>query len=131
MDGFVKAAAAALITAVICLVLAKQGKDAAILLTILACAMILTVAMGYLRSVTDFISTLEALVDLEGDQFRILLKITGIGLLSETASMICGDAGNAALGKALQILGTVLILCLSIPLLQQLLDLIRGILEGL
>ena len=131
MDGFVKAAAAALITAVICLVLAKQGKDTAILLTILVCAMILTVAMGYLRSVTDFISTLEALVDLEGDQFRILLKITGIGLLSETASMICGDAGNAALGKALQILGTVLILCLSIPLLQQLLDLIRMILEGL
>ena len=131
MDGFLKAAAAALITAVLCLVLSKQGKDTAILLTLLVCAAILTVAMGYLRTVTDFISTLDALVDLEGDHFRILLKITGIGLLSETASMICADAGNGALGKALQILSTVLILCLSIPLLQQLLDLIRGILEGL
>ena len=131
MDGFEKAAAAALITTVLCLVLAKQGKDTAMLLTLLVCAMILTVAMGYLRTVTDFFSTLEALVDLEGDHFRILLKITSISLLSETASMICADAGNAALGKALQILSTVLILCLSIPLLQQLLDLIRGILEGL
>lgn len=131
MDGIIKAASAALITAVLCLVLAKQGKDSAILLTILVCAMILSVAMGYLRTVTDFISTLEALVNLEGDHFRVLLKITGIGLLCETASLICADAGNAALGKALQILGTVLILCLSIPLLQQLLELIRGILEGL
>lgn len=131
MDGFTKAAAAALITAVLCLVLSKQGKDTAILLTLLACVTILTVAMGYLQTVTDFISTLDALVDLEGDYFRILLKITGIGLLSETASMICADAGNGALAKALQILSTIFILCLSIPLLQQLLDLIRKILEGL
>ena len=131
MDGFTKAAAAALITAVLCLVLSKQGKDTAILLTLLACVTILTVAMGYLQTVTDFISTLDALVDLEGDYFRILLKITGIGLLSETASMVCTDAGNGALAKALQILSTIFILCLSIPLLQQLLDLIRKILEGL
>lgn len=131
MDGFTKAAAAALITAVLCLVLSKQGKDTAILLTLLACVTILTVAMGYLQTVTDFISTLDALVDLEGDYFRILLKITGIGLLSETASMVCADAGNGALAKALQILSTIFILCLSIPLLQQLLDLIRKILEGL
>jgi stage III sporulation protein AD len=130
MEGFVKAATAALITAVLCLMLSKQGKDTAILLTVLACAMILTVAMGYLRTVTDFISTLEALIALEGDHFQVLLKIADIGMLSETASLICSDAGNAGLGKALQILGTVLILCLSIPLLHQLLDLIREILEG-
>ena len=126
-----RAVAAALITAVLCLVMARQGKDLSVPLTVLACGMILTVALGYLQTVLDFLETLEETVGMDGGYFRILLKVTGIGILGELASMICADAGNAALGKALQILGTILILCLSIPLFQCLLELIRGILEGL
>lgn len=131
MDGYLKAVAAALITAVLGLVLAKQGKDTALLLTILVCTMILSVSVGYLKTTLQFFETLERIVGLEGDHFRILLKVVGIGVAGEMASMICADAGNAALGKALQILGTVLILCLSLPLFQGLLDLIGSILEGL
>lgn len=131
MDGYIKAVAAALISAVVYLILAKQGKDLAAVLTILVCVMILTTAMGYLTSLLDFFHKLEELVGLEGDQFQILLKVVGIGILGEMASMICTDAGNAALGKALQIFGTILILCLSLPLFQGLLELIGDILGGL
>lgn len=126
-----KAVAVALITAVVGLVLAKQGKDTAVLLTLLGCVLILGVAMGYLSTLLRFFETLERTVGLEGDHFQILLKIVGIGMVGEMASMICADAGNAALGKALQILGSILILCLSVPLFQGLLELISRILEGL
>ena len=131
MEMFLKAVAAALITAVLCLVMAKQGKDTAVPLTVLACIMILTVALGYLNQLVEFFDKLEDLVGLEGDYFRILLKVVGIGIIGEMSSMICADAGNGALGKALQILGTVLILCISLPLFEGLLDLIGSILEGL
>ena len=131
MELFFKAVAAALITAVLCLVMAKHGKDIAVPLTVLACVMILTIAMGYLSRLMDFFDALEEMVGLEGSHFRILLKVVGIGMVGEMSSMICADAGNAALGKALQILGTILILCLSLPLFQGLLELIGSILEGL
>lgn len=131
MDSYFKAVAAALITAVLCMILAKQGKDTAVLLTILACVMILCAAFGYLRSLMDFFGTLEDMIGLEGDHFQILFKVVGIGMVGETASLICADAGNAALGKTLQILGTILILCLSLPLFQGLLELIGGILGGI
>lgn len=131
MDAYFKAVAAALITAVLGLVIAKQGKDTAVLLTILACTMILAAAMGYLGTVLSFFGTLEKLTGLEGDNFQILLKVAGIGMIGEMASMICSDAGNSALGKALQILATVLILCLSLPLFQRLLELIGDILGSL
>ena len=126
-----KAVAVALITAVICLVLAKQGKDTAVLLTVLGCVLILGTAMGYLNTVLQFFDTLERTVGLDGDHFQILLKVVGIGMVGEMASMVCADAGNAALGKALQILGSILTLCLSLPLFQGLLELIGCILEGL
>ena len=131
MDEYFKAVAVALIAAILCLVLMKQGKDTATLLSILACVMILSTAMGYLNSVLDFFDTLEAMAGLDKTHFQILLKVVGIGMIGELSSMICADAGNAALGKALQILGTVLILCLSLPLFRDLLELIGGILEGL
>ena len=131
MESYFKAIAASLITAVLCMILAKQGKDLVVLLTILGCVMILGSAMGYLSQLLNFYKTLEKMIDLDGDHFQILLKVVGIGMLGETASMVCADAGNAALGKALQIFGTTLILCLSLPLFQGLLDLINSILGGL
>ena len=131
MENYFKAVAAALITAVLCLIFAKQGKDMVVLLTILACVMILGTAMGYLSQLLDFYHTLEHLIGLEGDHFQILLKVVGIGMVGEVSAMVCADAGNAALGKALQVFGTILILCLSLPLFQGLLDLIGSILGGL
>ena len=131
MEGYMKAIAAALITAVFCLILAKQGKDLAVVLTVLACVLILTSAMGYFRNLIDFLEQLERLTGLKYGYFQILLKVMGIGLTGEMASMICADAGNTALGKAVQLLGTVLILCLSLPLFQGLLELIEGIMGGI
>ena len=58
MDLFLKAVAAALITAVIGLVLARQGKDMFLLLTLAACAMIGAVAFTYLKSVISFLQRL-------------------------------------------------------------------------
>lgn len=130
MEGYIKAIAAAMITAVLCLILAKQNKDMAILLTIFACVLILTAAAGYMKNLVDFLEQLERLAGIKGEHFEILLKVVGIGLTGEMAAMICADAGNTALGKAVQLLGTVLILCLSLPLFRGLLDLIEGIMGG-
>lgn len=128
MDGYFKAVAAALITAVLCMVVSRQSKETAVLLSVFSCVLILFWAMGYLDSLMAFFESLQRIIGLEGDGFEILLKVVGIGMVGEIASLICTDAGNAALGKTLQILGTVLVLCLSLPLFQSLLDLVGRIL---
>ncbi len=130
MELFVKAAAGALITVVLCLALAKSGKDISLLLVIAVCCMLLTIAMGLLDPVTDFLRTLETVGKLDSGWLKILLKAVGIGLLSEFAAMICSDAGFGALGKALQTLSAVLILAMSIPIFTQLLSFVEGILEA-
>ena len=57
----------------------------------------------------------------------ILIKALGVGLASEIASMICTDAGNASLTKAIQLLGGAVILYLSVPMFSALMDLIQKI----
>jgi hypothetical protein len=110
MDMFLKAVAAALITAVIGLVLVKQGKDMLILLTLAACAMIATIAFTYLKSVISFLHRLTEISKLDTELLAVLLKTVGIGLIGELAGLICADAGNAALEKSIQILTTAVIL---------------------
>lgn len=128
MDGFIKAAAIVLIAVIMCLVIAKRDKDMALMLAAVACCMVIAGALQYLQPVVQFIEKLQSLSGIDTDFFQILLKSVGIGLLAEIASLICADVGNAALGKSLQIMATAVILWLSLPLFNALLDLIQNIL---
>ena len=62
---------------------------------------------------------------------EILMKATGIGIVTEIANMVCKDAGNESMGKSMQLLGSAVILYLSMPLFQVLIDLLQKILGEL
>ena len=120
MSLFWKAAAAVLLAVVLGLSLGKQ-KDIGVAM----------IAISYLEPVLDFLRELETLGDLQGDMLGILLKAVGIGLVSEIAGLVCTDAGNGSLGKTLQMLGSAVILYLSLPIFTAMLELIREILREL
>lgn len=127
MEIFLKAVAAVLIAAILCLVLAKQGKDFSLLLTLVVCCMVLVAAVSYLKPVFTFARRLVELGQINSQLFGVLLKSVGIALLAEIGELVCKDAGNNTLGKALQILAAAVILWLSIPLLDELIDLMESI----
>lgn len=128
MDVFLQATAAVLLAVVLCLVLNRQDKELSVLLTIGVCCMVLLLALRYVQPVVDFFHQLKDMGQLNSDFLEILMKVVGIGFLSEIACLVCTDAGNASLGKTLQMMATFVILWLSIPLLGGLMDLIQNIL---
>ena len=128
MDVFIKAAAGVLIALVLYLVLARQGKDFSLLLTVAVCCMVAAAAVNYLEPVISFFQKLQTLGQLDSDMMGIILRAVGIGLLAEITGLICADAGNAALGKTLQILASAVILWMSVPLFTSLIALIEEIL---
>ena len=130
MDNFIKAAAVVLVTVVMCLILSKQGKDYSAVLVICVSCMIAVVAMGYIQNILAFINKLISAGNLNQDLIEILYKTVGIGFLTEITSMICTDAGNTALAKAIQFLSSAVILWLCIPLFTQLLELVEGVLKA-
>jgi stage III sporulation protein AD len=128
MELFLKATVVALIASVLGLVLQKQGKDIAMLLILAVSVMIAVAAMNYLEPVITFMTKLANLAELNDEMLRIVLKTTGIGVVGELASMVAADAGNASLGKMIQMLTVGVVLWLAVPLLEQLLDLVTSIL---
>lgn len=128
MELFWKAAIGALVTVILSLTLAKTGKDFSLLVTLTACCMILLAAVSYLDPLIAFLRELANLGQLDHNMLGALLKTVGIGLLAQIAELVCGDAGNASLGKTLQILAGAVVLWLSIPILRSLLELVQQIL---
>ena len=58
----------------------------------------------------------------------ILLKITGIAIITEFAGSICTDAGEKAIASKIEIGSKVIIIAMSIPIISSLLELIIEIL---
>lgn len=128
MTAFLQAAAAVLLAVVLGLMLNKQGKDMGTVLSIAVCCMVAMIAISYLQPVVEFLQKLETLGGLDESMVGILLKAVGIGFVAEIAGLICSDAGNSSLGKSIQILGSAVILWLSIPLFNNLIELVQEIL---
>ena len=128
MDLFFKATAAVLLSVILFLILNPHCKELGILITLVVCCMVAITAGQFIQPVVGFLDTLQQVGDLDNAYLSVLLKVVGIGFLSEVAALVCTDAGNATLGKTLQMLAACVILWLSIPLLDSLLELIQDIL---
>lgn len=131
MELFWKGTAGVLLTCVLSLVLNRQEKDLGLVLSMMGCVMGLFILMSFLEPVLAFLKTLQSAGDLNADMLATLLKAVGIGLVAEVAGLICTDSGNASLGKTLQLMGSAVILWLSLPLFQMLMELMEGILGDL
>lgn len=128
MTTFLQACGGVLIAVILILTLGGHGKEMGSLLGLFVCCMVILLALRYLQPVLDLIRQLQGIGDLDYTMIGILLKVVGIGLISEIAALICADAGNAALGKTLQLLSASVILWLSIPLFEELTALLQRIL---
>lgn len=131
MDVFFKTVAGVLITVILFLAVSKNSRDISTLITIAGCCAVFVVSISFLRPVIEFIQKLKGLVGLDNDLVSIILKAVGIGLITEITVMICSDSGNGSLGKSLQILSSGVILWMSIPVFNQLLELLNQILGAI
>lgn len=128
MGEYLRFAAAALIGLILVLVVGRQSRDLGMLLSLAVCVLLALGAMEFLEPVMELLNELKRLGELDGGAVGILLRCAGIGMISELARLLCADAGEGAMGKALQICANAAILWLSLPLLRQVLTMIGEVL---
>lgn len=58
----------------------------------------------------------------------LLLKITGIAILTEFAVSICKDSGETSIGSKIDIGGKIMIISISIPIITSLLETVLKVL---
>ena len=131
MDDFWKTTALVLLTVILSLSLDKTERDISAVMGIVALCIAACAAVTILNPVLNYLVELQRLFHLPDDLISILMKAVGIALVAELSATICADAGNASLGKMVQILGGAAVLTLSVPMFRTLMTIIKEMIGGL
>jgi len=110
-------------TALIVIILLKQYKpEFAVYVSLIAGAIILFLVFSKLDGIIDLLQSLANTAGVNSQFLAILIKITGIAVLTEFAVSICNDSGESAIASKVDLGGKVIIISLSIPIISSLLE---------
>lgn len=117
------------IIAVILIIIIKQYRpEFAIYVSIIAGIFILVIAFQKMEGVITLIQSISEKAGVNGKFLSIILKITGIAIISEFAISLCKDSGESAIASKLEIGSKVIIISMSIPIISSLLEIMLNIL---
>ena len=117
-----------LISVIIILIIKQYKPEFAIYISIGAGILIFALIAGKLLGIIEILQNLSNKASINNEFIVLLIKITGIAILTEFAVSICKDSGESAIASKIDFGGKVIIMSLSIPILSSLLQSIINIL---
>lgn len=127
MDLF-KILAIAILTCIATLIVKQVKPDFATLVAIAGGVVILLFLIDYLKDIVNVFQSLLDKANLSPSLFSVVLKIIGIGYLTEFTANICSDSGSSSLASKVELAGKIIILFLALPIITNLIEIIIGIL---
>ena len=100
-------------TLIITIILKEYRKEYAIYAVLIGGMIIIFYSMDTLKAIIDFINDLSRNKSYNTEFISLLLKITGISILTEYAVSICKDSGENAIDFG----GKIIVISLSIPII--------------
>lgn len=111
------------LTALIIVIILKQYKpEFALYVSILAGIFILILSLSQISGVINLLKSLASKANINSEFLGIILKITGMAILTEFAVSICKDSGETSIASKIDIGGKVMIITISIPIISSLLE---------
>ena len=128
MDEILKIIGIGLVALVIAIILNQYRPEFAIYVYMIAGVLILVLIMNKFTGIINLLKSISDKTYINQQFLGILLKITGIAIITEFAVSICSDAGEKAIASKIEIGSKVIIIAMSIPIISSLLELIVEIL---
>lgn len=128
MEEIIKIIGIGLIALVIIIILKQYRPEFAIYVSIIVGVLILALAMRKITGVINLLKSISEKTYINKQFLGILLKITGIAIITEFAVSICSDVGEKAIASKIEMGSKVIIIAMSIPIISSLLELIVEIL---
>ena len=113
----------------VCTLLLKNTQSQYAMLSSLATGIIILIIA--LSSFSKVILSFQAIIDKTGvnsSLFSTLLKIIGIGYITEYSQSVCADLDCASIGKKVSFAGKIAIFLLALPIIENLINTVTEIL---
>jgi len=110
-------------------VIVKQYKpEFALYISLVAGIIIIFFSFDKLEGIINILKSISKNSGINNEFLTLLLKITGIAILTEFAISVCKDSGESAIASKLEIGSKIIIISMSMPIISSLLELIMKIL---
>lgn len=107
--------------------LKKDKSEFSMLLIMVSCLIIGTLAIWKIKDVIEFLRSLEEYLGEGSVYLKILLKMIGITYVAEFGANLCKDAGYGAVASQIEFYGKLMILAVSMPILMTLFQTLTGL----
>ena len=110
------------------MILKQYKPEFVIYVSLLAGALILSLIFSKISGIFELINNLASKISIHQEFIILLIKITGIAILTEFAVSICKDSGETAIASKIDMGGKVIIISMSIPIIAGFLETVLKIL---
>lgn len=90
--------------------------------------LLLTQTINYILEVVATFTGLFDKTGLNSNLLSIVLKIIGVGYLTEFSASLCNDSGNTSIGDKILFAGKVIILFIALPIITNIIEIIMRLL---
>ena len=108
------------LTLIVSILLKDIKKEFSLYTVIIGTSIILFLSFDTLRNIIEFIENLTK--NIPGDFIKVLIKMTGIAILTEYAVSLCKDTGESAIASKIDFGGKIVLISLSIPVISSTLE---------
>lgn len=129
MTEIMKIIGVAFVTAIASILLKTTKPELSFAVTVTGVIVILLFVADALQNTLSVFSTIAQVTGVENGLLKILLKIVGVGYITEFGAGILNDFGSNAVADKVVLGGKITILMLSLPIIEGLLTMIRGFLQ--
>ena len=116
-----------IVTCVASIILKQVKPELAFIAVISGGLIILLSLVDMLAEILQTFTSLSGLAGINSGLFSSVLKIVGIGYISEFGANICLDSGNSSLSDKILLAGKLIIMVVSLPIIQSLIEVIKGL----
>ena len=113
-----------IIAIILALSLKSRNPEISSIISVGLCLVIISVCVDRLNVIINKVKSISSNVDIDKTYIFILLKLIGIAYICEFASGISKDAGYSAVASQIELLGKLTMLMVSLPVLEQLIEII-------
>ncbi|MFR7874682.1 MAG: stage III sporulation protein AD [Christensenellales bacterium] len=117
-----------LISLIIIIILKQYKPEFAVYVSIIAGILIIALTIGKIAGIIDILKNLANKTTINNQFLVLLIKITGIAILTEYTVSICKDSGESAIASKVDFGGKIVIMSMSIPIISSLLETIIKVL---
>ena len=128
MTELFKIIGVAFVTAVSAVILRVTKPELSFVVTVTGVIVILLLIVERVEHTLALFSSIANMTGVENGLLKLLLKIIGVGYISEFAYGILVDFGSNSMADKVSLAGKIIIVTLSLPIVEALLKLVQGFL---